>query len=890
MGTFAVQALLAFAFSYVASLLLEKKDKSFKDDRPTALATRGEFIPYVIGRRRIGYIFAFAGNRRSQNEDAPGGGGILGGLFGGGAKIKVYHETGWHLLCIGPVTRLLGIQEGGKIISGTQIDSSVTPSGSTKDLGKAGWFRIYWGEENQPVNIGMAFYLEISSSWPHQASIYWGDKRLSTSPTWNLMDYEVEVRLQPTGLSQSAPWIAGADTLSGHVFTFASVTNGAVGTASFKVTGDQRQYFLPGGKMYIQGNSIPDGDYIISHSTYLHHTGDYLAGTFVLVDLTTVYFALGISGMTILGTVETYLLNIQEGPNPAHVIWQLLFQRWPWGLYLDQADFDIPSLENLGVFFETVEVTPVSLFNQHGDDLSGMLASLMQDIGVMISLNVSDGKYYFIKIRDLDPMLLPSLTIDLLAPPQPEKIHVHEKTAADRLVYVFQDRARHFRDMTVSIDDDGSASRVNYSSPRKIQMPTITDYPTAVKVAERRAQEDIVGPTVYRILAGREARKMIPGTGFFATGTSEVLRLLSVLPDALTSKVLLEAAVDVYGAIASDHPNSDGGGISPGNGAPSADYLFMLYELPEYLNKGSQALFVPRIRQDTEIEQADIWISQDDVLYEQELLDTQIYTGGLLVTPLLATDPSLQMTGPIISILGPDIDIIPSLTGDLPNWRIGKIWCMILDEICFIQNPVSLGGGQYRLDGLMRARYDTVKADHGVSTPVFLFLREQITPFTDTFLTPNMLLYAKTQPSSGESTPLSDVEPVSRVLLGKGVVPMLPANLRTVNLANSYRTNEDVPFYWAFRSTEFPKTGAGMQGAGTAVGSSSPEGEFILTFKTISNGVKLAVSGILTNSYTITNAALRAAFGSEPTSFRVDLANKNGGYSSPIIFIIVTRN
>lgn len=185
---------LGIGLSLASSILLKPKSKSgLTDKEPTTLASRGAYLPLVIGRRMIGSLFGWAGDRSVKKESARGG---KGGLGGGGEKTKIFYEAGWHQLCVGPAYALHKIKQDGKVIYDVAINSTTTPSGSVIDLGKEGTFTIYWGETNQPVNtfLGAVTRVGIASRWPKCCYIEWNKKRLGTSPRWPSLEYEIEVR------------------------------------------------------------------------------------------------------------------------------------------------------------------------------------------------------------------------------------------------------------------------------------------------------------------------------------------------------------------------------------------------------------------------------------------------------------------------------------------------------------------------------------------------------------------------------------------------------------------------------------------------------------------------------------------------------------------------
>jgi len=187
----------AVSILFLSRLLLQTgtTEQSFQeDDTPTSLSSRGVYINTVIGRRRVGAAFGWAGFRFTVEEvvGSVGGGGKGGGPGPSGGNITqtVYFEDGWHVLCMGPASTLHAIHENGKNILPNPISKSSTPNGSTitTDVGK---FSIYWGDPDQPVNFELAARIGVASRWPYVCYVLWKEKRNGTGPTWAQLEYDI---------------------------------------------------------------------------------------------------------------------------------------------------------------------------------------------------------------------------------------------------------------------------------------------------------------------------------------------------------------------------------------------------------------------------------------------------------------------------------------------------------------------------------------------------------------------------------------------------------------------------------------------------------------------------------------------------------------------------
>lgn len=190
--------------SAVAGLVLTPKlgrNALTRNNTAPVLAERGSYIPRLIGTMRLGCVFAWAGKPRSKTATS---GGFLG--FGT-TKTKITSQAGWHIICIGPVKRLIRIYQQGKIIfpiAGESIlDSTTTHNGSLITLKSgAGAFRIYWGDGStyppdallSSTGVHTKEGININSMWPQVCYVVWQFKKLDTPNQWPELNYEVEAR------------------------------------------------------------------------------------------------------------------------------------------------------------------------------------------------------------------------------------------------------------------------------------------------------------------------------------------------------------------------------------------------------------------------------------------------------------------------------------------------------------------------------------------------------------------------------------------------------------------------------------------------------------------------------------------------------------------------
>lgn len=894
---------VAVGLSLLAGYLLQRKQKNLtKDDKPTTIATRGAYIPYVLGLRRVGPVFTWAGDRFTRREKVEGG---KGGLFGG-PKQQVYYERGWHVLCLGPAKKLKAIISHGKPIFVGPITRESHPSGSRIDLGKEGAFEIYWGESTQPTNtdLGVGSRVGITSRWSFCCYVFWDSKRLGPQPAWPLLDYVLEVDLpdSPTFLTQTAPYFPptytlGAvsegidDRVNGPEFNGGNETT----AGQFIFIGDVTHKFQATNKIRLTGNALPDQDlFVIAVRTFIFelsppmppNPGVYQTRTRVLIDG-------GLAGASAAGTLTKYDEADDDGYNPAHIIAQMLFGQWPLGFGLDTAEWDMASLEALGQLCVTENLRG-SVIGLDGENLDAILGTILQDLGVMLPINPLTGLLEFVPVRK-PTGVLSEISEDLIAEPAPEIEMNHAERQVDRLVMIFQDRANNFRDMSIAVDEDGQASFLEYQRARSVPISSTVNFATAAVIAERRSQEELAGGAALRIFATRACRCLKPGQAVLLEGYDDLLRLTDVETDPLTGKVTLLAIPDFYGVALSDFVNkkgNTGGPLKP----VEQDLAVHVVEVPAYLNSsGTVHVIVLRLRAHEQVTGTDVHFSPDNVSYTYIAALVNESTGGTLTAQFNATDSNYLAQGPTIQV-DPDVAVdLNDLNSMTPlsetDWRQGRLVAAIGTELLFVKDLVLVAANQWRLDGVLRARFDTQGQTHANGAPVFLFRQDQVTNIDDVLLQPNALVYVKSAPrASGGQVALPSVTPVQQLITGKGVVPLRPWGLRVTAPNTSvriYRTGNNISFAWGYRSTATPKTGAGMQNAGTAVIPSAIQGFFRLNFDNGTLDFDVEVIGVTT--YTLTNANLVAQFGSEPATLTVTLVNVNGAFVSPSISIVVTK-
>lgn len=953
-----ILAVASILLTAASVLLRSKKGPPItEDDGPSNYAARGAFLPLILGQYRIGPHFVWIQpGPPAQLVDFGASQTGKGGFLGKSSSGPNFYEDAIHALCVGPVDQLIAITQNGKTIFKGPITRTSHPSGTQIDLGSEGWFKIWWGDADQPINATLAAATNngISSRWPFACYVEW-HKFLGPVRAWSSLKYELlrmPVSCTLTGSSAAIPadlsdtkpvWpdppppeqgagvriqlpiIAGSGGPESLTSKYVKVSNRSF-ASSPPLGEDLTVYFRPGTVVALHG---PGTDYLgtVQLSSYAGASG---RAFFYVVSSS--YDPTEVINTTISGnpvawkgitTVRlgffSYLpvlnplppavdrfridpvgVGTVVGVNYAHALFDVMFAPYPFGAQRRVDRFDINSLEELGRRLGPYpgEGLICNLLIADGETADSVISRILQDIHYSFRKDIETGKYVFEPVRKPSGDL-PTLPSDILLPQLPQRDTKHGRTVTNFAVFSIKDSSRNFRDFTLPEVDDGSISETG-ARPKKIEITSCTDITTGQNIAKRRAQETFANPTKIKISAQREARLLGPGQAIRVDGIDVPLRIVGVTRKVLTGEVELVCLVDfygvqLYGSEGGSELLTDGdhGGLPAPIAFPSPDDMVDVFELPRYLTDGVMKIIVPRVRSSPNVTSARIYLSRLGDTYDSNVEVSSRPMGGFLTAALPDTSKDLLLeddgTLPTFQVAGVDASY-ESLAGSEESWLLGRQVMLIGQELCYVRNLLSMGGGLYKAQGLVRARLGTAKASHAQGTRVYVFLAHEMEQLSSVILQPGKSLSVKTQPfSQAGGVLLSLCEPVQVTLRGDALRPLTPCGLRTANMGSYWVAGADVVLKWNHRSTASPKTGAGMQGAGAACGVSAIEGLMRVQLWTIAGPTKVAEWTQPSCGATITNADLISFFVGEPSSFRVTVCNVSGGFASDEVSLVLTK-
>lgn len=740
---FAVAAVAGAGMQVVAGLLQKTKDgKPLADNRLTTLAQRGAFVPYVIGRRRTAPLFAWAGRRIAKESTDGGKGGGASGTQG-----YEYKESGWHIITIGPAKKIHGIFQNGKRIDdpNVSIDPVNTPSGTliTMRNGEGSGY-IYWGEPDQPINLVLAGReTAINNSSIVRTFPPTGPILVTTSKRHF---YNVGDTVRITGASPSG--------YNGK-WTVASVPNKTQYTFAMSPN--------PGSNSTVDGTSQRIGAGIGVESRhprlcYFHWSPKVLGSTAqwsdIIYDVET-----EVQVSQLIGSPKhidpSAVGRNDTGPNPAHVLWQLIVGRYPYGVGVPLSMIDRQAFEDLGARLYA-EHLPCNVLITDGQTAQEKIVELMTDYSfVMPQFGRLLTPY---AVRELDPDSLLTVNDDMLVPDEPEVVKLNEEEIKDRIVFIYSDVAHKFRDTEVSRDDDATALSRRRVNVQKVAMPSITDKRTALKTVDRRMLEVFVQGQTFKLRVTRGARRLRAGQSFIVPGIGQ-LRVMSVDLSTQTTLATVEAVLDQYGLDpeSATPTDADDEGSFPESADPAPDVEVVVKQLNR-AGATEKEIGVFRVRANSNVVGSRIWISVDDSHYYREGRQDEACSGGVLETAILAGAGDPIDVGPVIDPFNSDIDNALDLSGDTTAWNKGKQLCLIGDELFYLKRVEILGDGSYRLRGMQRAKEGTTAHTHNIGAKAFIIPKRKLKPITSELIDVGNTVYVKSVPFTPEDTTnISDV-------------------------------------------------------------------------------------------------------------------------------------
>jgi hypothetical protein len=119
---------------------------------------------------------------------------------------------------------------------------------------------------------------------------------------------------------------------------------------------------------------------------------------------------------------------------------------------------------------------------------------------------------------------------------------------------------------------------------------------------------------------------------------------------------------------------------------------------------------------------------------------------------------NVATTGPAFTALGPDIAQVEDLSSDTASFNAGRQILMIVStagtEICYVDSITSLGGSNWQINNLVRARQGTTALTHPAGARVYIFSFDDVPKVSDVVIYSGATVYVKPVP---DGVSLADV-------------------------------------------------------------------------------------------------------------------------------------
>jgi hypothetical protein len=175
------------------------------------------------------------------------------------------------------------------------------------------------------------------------------------------------------------------------------------------------------------------------------------------------------------------------------------------------------------------------------------------------------------------------------------------------------------------------------------------------------------------------------------------------------------------------------------------------------------------------------------------------------------------------------------------------------DEIISFQSITPVSGTQYKLEGIIRGRYDTIMISHGNNTEFWMINLANATMISDSEIVAGASRKFKFVPYNLKATgSIADATAMTLVIGGRSLTPYAPTNFCANGSSTNARYNagSNIILTWTPR---FRGEGAGLGSPGTVLPTTDHEGLFEI--EVWMEGVKVrTISAIDAATYTYTNA------------------------------------
>lgn len=904
-----------------------------------------------------------------------------------------------HMIALGPpdvtVTQnkseprvvLRQVIEEGKIVFDGRIDANHGAGVPIPLVRTKGTLRFFFGEIDQPADPKISSLLAADMSadvaFPGQVYAHWEGK--GTNGRWPNIVYVLEIR--PTGANIEAMrpllnanvsrwhdetfdtkdiefWVLDLDVGEGYVDAWVCRTDStrppntcATNHLNGWIEGSPIEGLEPGQEVIFSGMASGNGiGYRIARATTLFagrtfYDPRFPFDKFIVTGLTRIYLgdAIGLSmgdptqrwQFEQWGRGRVQRSNEDYGANVAYCIDDLVFASEPNGVGFPAEHVHLPSLAALANHFEFRSGGTDALLAHvgHDDGATALdtLIKVLQDLGVVFTIDPSIGKYVFRIIRpptDIDAV--PILEGVHLSGEMPEQSTVVESpNDAEEIAFEFEEATRRFRKQTILVPNDGAAEYTDRRDVKKVGILIAKDFRTAEKVAGRRVSEgDAEG--VSKIRGQLAARALPSGTFVRVEGDDEVYQIIENEPEYSGGATSLSVTPVFYDSDVTSLPsglseNAGNGGNTfgvfatlglqseaslsgawpdPGEAGDRiiGDHAHTPIELPRLVAPDSVEVFVARVRRDVKSGAAELFYGEHGAIEDHQLPEEYFaeffrsigmreggIVGGVLRSRMEGDSASEGQTIDV-TLFGPDVERIAE--HDDPEWRAGLQVLWVGGEWCFLRTVERVDATTWKARGVLRGRHATAITPHEIGSRVFIWQAGSEQPVRAQL----GYVVATSIPDGIRERDTVDRLPFDREFVsGLGLRPLGPRNLRTEFLGAHYEQGQGLDLRWSYVAgrARMAGQGAGYVPSGSSYLAMPPDGNFVVELRdglgflvdrfvlTPDDAVAYGVPGLA--GFRLSSAELTVTFGVEPVVIRAKVWEELHGFASEAEELIIDQ-
>jgi hypothetical protein len=476
--------------------------------------------------------------------------------------------------------------------------------------------------------------------------------------------------------------------------------------------------------------------------------------------------------------------NIGGDANGVLAIYELMTDLY-FGLGITPSKFDAASFQAAAAMIAG-EGLGISFQQDSLETADSIIGEILRHLDGVIYTDPATGLWTIKLARgDYDPAAIPVLDTSSI-----ESIDYARGSWAETTNHVivkYLSRAANFNERTVQSYDAANISVTREVRSETIDFKFISNRLTASLIAMRALKTLTYPMGKLKVIANRKAWNYRMGGVFKVNWTplgivGMIFRITHIgYGEVSSGKITIDAVEDIFGITNTAFVSPpDSGWVNP-LGAPGAPAQQRLIEAPyAFLVEGALPLgryALPlAARGDATSKSFEVWNVETTPIESVPLAD---FCPIGTLTAAYGTTAAFDAAGFTIQNLLDTTDLVSISDTD---FAIGKLLCLIDDEILAVQTIVQ-GGGTITVSNVIRGVLDTVPAAHAMGAVVW-FISQGLVSTRSSPIPADATMQSKLLPENNEGVyPIASATTLSLVTRSRYLAPYPPGNLRIGLLA-----------------------------------------------------------------------------------------------------------